>query len=287
MATKTNSKKTTKTQAQNSTKTKTSKAKKAQPTVKQTEPIQTEQVQNDQVQTEQTQPATDVIQEVGIQPNCSPELNDSEFCQEIGNVVALALDKTRVVEDYMAVLHTIAGSVRDFANSKNINRNFGPVTDSYMSAVGGTTGIPTTHVGIVFHVASILNVTAEVEKATSEHPQRFHFRGSKFNVVILNVVLRYILFIYDKLSRKYIDSLTCTTAEKRERRKIYTTGFVADSVLAIAQELGLTEEAITESNARVAEWMEPKKPAKNKTPKDKAPQKPAEPIEADGFEDLE
>lgn len=285
MATKTNSKKTTKTQAQNNTKT--SKAKKTQPAVEQSNPVQTDQVQTNPVQADQTQPATDVIQEAGIQPNSSPELNDSEFCQEIGNTVALALDKTRTVEDYMAIIHTIAGSVRDFANSKNINRNFGPVTDSYMSAVGGTTGIPTTHVGIVFHVASILNVTAEVEKATSEHPQRFHFRGSRFNVVILNVVLRYILFIYDKLSRKYIDSLTCTTAEKRERRKIYTTGFVADSVLAIAQEMGLTEEAITEANARVAEWIKPKKPAKDKTPKDKAPQKPAEPIEADGFEDLE
>lgn len=275
MATKTNSKKTTKTQAQNNTKT--SKAKKTQPAVEQTE----------QVQPEKTQPTTDVIQEAGIQPNSSPELNDSEFYQEIGNTVALALDKTRTAEDYMVVLHTIAGSVRDFASSKNINRNFGPVTDLYMSAVGGTTGIPTTHVDIAFHVASILNVTAEVEKATSEHPQRFHFRGSKFNVGILNVVLRYILVIYDKLSRKYINSLTCTTAEKRERRKIYTTGFVADSVLAIAQELGLTEEAITEANARVAEWIKPKKPAKDKTPKDKAPQKPAEPIEADGFEDLE
>lgn len=277
MATKTNSKKSTKTQAQNSTKT--SKAKKTQPVVEQTDQAQTEPAQ--------TEPATNVIQEAGIQPSSSPELHDSEFCQEIGNTIALALDKMRTVEDYMAILHTIAGTVRDFTNSKNINRNFGPVTDSYMSAVGGTTGIPTTHVGITFHIASILNVTAEVEKATSEHPQRFHFRGSKFNVGILNVALRYILFIYDKLSRKYIDSLTCTTAEKRERRKIYTTGFVADSVLAIAQELGLTEEAIAESNARVAEWLEPKKPAKDKTPKDKAPQKPTEPIEADGFEDLE
>lgn len=215
-------------------------------------------------------------------PTFSPKTKDAEFQTEIGNFVSLGLEKTRTAEDYIKVLHIVGKSVADFTKARNISRGLGKITDTYLSAVGGTTGIPSSHIEIAPQIAAILEVKTEVEKATEEHPQRFHFNGSQFNTSLLDVVLRYILVTYDKLSRKYIDSLTCTTAEKRELRKKYTVDFVGNSIAALAEELHLTEEFIKNALAT----LEAAKPSKPKTEKkQKSPKKPAEQVASDGFEE--
>lgn len=215
-------------------------------------------------------------------PTFSPKTKDAEFQTEIGNFVSLGLEKTRTAEDYIKVLHIVGKSVTDFTKARNISRGLGKITDTYLSAVGGTTGIPSSHIEIAPQIAAILEVKTEVEKATEEHPQWFHFNGSQFNTSLLDVVLRYILVTYDKLSRKYIDSLTCTTAEKRELRKKYTVDFVGNSIAALAEELHLTEEFIKNSLAT----LEVAKPSKPKTEKkQKSPKKPAEQVASDGFEE--
>lgn len=215
-------------------------------------------------------------------PTFSTKTKDAEFQTEIGNFVSLGLEKTRTAEDYIKVLHIVGKSVADFTKARNISRGLGKITDTYLSAVGGTTGIPSSHIEIAPQIAAILEVKTEVEKATEEHPQRFHFNGSQFNTSLLDVVLRYILVTYDKLSRKYIDSLTCTTAEKRELRKKYTVDFVGNSIAALAEELHLTEEFIKNALAT----LEVAKPSKPKTEKkQKSPKKPAEQVASDGFEE--
>lgn len=215
-------------------------------------------------------------------PTFSPKTKDAEFQTEIGNFVSLGLEKTRTAEDYIKVLHIVGKSVADFTKARNISRGLGKITDTYLSAVGGTTGIPSSHIEIAPQIAAILEVKTEVEKATEEHPQRFHFNGSQFNTSLIDVVLRYILVTYDKLSRKYIDSLTCTTAEKRELRKKYTVDFVGNSIAALAEELHLTEEFIKNALAT----LEVAKPSKPKTEKkQKSPKKPAEQVASDGFEE--
>lgn len=215
-------------------------------------------------------------------PTFSPKTKDAEFQTEIGNFVSLGLEKTRTAEDYIKVLHIVGKSVADFTKARNISRGLGKITDTYLSAVGGTTGIPSSHIEIAPQIAAILEVKTEVEKATEEHPQRFHFNGSQFNTSLLDVVLRYILVTYDKLSRKYIDSLTCTTAEKRELRKKYTVDFVGNSIAALAEELHLTEEFIKNALAT----LEVAKPSKPKTEKkQKSPKNPAEQVASDGFEE--
>lgn len=215
-------------------------------------------------------------------PTFTPKTKDEEFQTEIGNFVSLGLEKTRTAEDYIKVLHIVGKSVADFTKARNISRGLGKITDTYLSAVGGTTGIPSSHIEIAPQIAAILEVKTEVEKATEEHPQRFHFNGSQFNTSLLDVVLRYILVTYDKLSRKYIDSLTCTTAEKRELRKKYTVDFVGNSIAALAEELHLTEEFIKNALAT----LEVAKPSKPKTEKkQKSPKKPAEQVASDGFEE--
>lgn len=215
-------------------------------------------------------------------PTFSPKTKDAEFQTEIGNFVSLGLEKTRTAEDYIKVLHIVGKSVADFTKARNISRGLGKITDTYLSAVGGTTGIPSSHIEIAPQISAILEVKTEVEKATEEHPQRFHFNGSQFNTSLLDVVLRYILVTYDKLSRKYIDSLTCTTAEKRELRKKYTVDFVGNSIAALAEELHLTEEFIKNALAT----LEVAKPSKPKTEKkQKSPKKPAEQVASDGFEE--
>lgn len=215
-------------------------------------------------------------------PTFSPKTKDAEFQTEIGNFVSLGLEKTRTAEDYIKVLHIVGKSVADFTKARNISRGLGKITDTYLSAVGGTTGIPSSHIEIAPQIAAILEVKTEVEKATEEHPQRFHFNGSQFNTSLLDVVLRYILVTYDKLSRKYIDSLTCTAAEKRELRKKYTVDFVGNSIAALAEELHLTEEFIKNALAT----LEVAKPSKPKTEKkQKSPKKPAEQVASDGFEE--
>lgn len=215
-------------------------------------------------------------------PTFSPKTKDAEFQTEIGNFVSLGLEKTRTAEDYIKVLHIVGKSVADFTKARNISRGLGKITDTYLSAVGGTTGIPSSHIEIAPQIAAILEVKTEVEKATEEHPQWFHFNGSQFNTSLLDVVLRYILVTYDKLSRKYIDSLTCTTAEKRELRKKYTVDFVGNSIAALAEELHLTEEFIKNALAT----LEVAKPSKPKTEKkQKSPKKPAEQVASDGFEE--
>lgn len=215
-------------------------------------------------------------------PTFSPKTKDAEFQTEIGNFVSLGLEKTRTAEDYIKVLHIVGKSVADFTKARNISRGLGKITDTYLSAVGGTTGIPSSHIEIAPQIAAILEVKTEVEKATEEHPQRFHFNGSQFNTSLLDVVLRYILVTYDKLSRKYIDSLTCTTAEKRELRKKYTVDFVGNSIAALAEELHLTEEFIKNALATL-EVAKPSKPKMEK--KQKSPKKPAEQVASDGFEE--
>lgn len=215
-------------------------------------------------------------------PTFSPKTKDSEFQTEIGNFVSLGLEKTRTAEDYIKVLHIVGKSVADFTKARNISRGLGKISDTYLSAVGGTTGIPSSHIEIAPQIAAILEVKTEVEKATEEHPQRFHFNGSQFNTSLLDVVLRYILVTYDKLSRKYIDSLTCTTAEKRELRKKYTVDFVGNSIAALAEELHLTEEFIKNALA-ILEAAKPSKPKTEK--KQKSPKKPAEQVASDGFEE--
>ena len=215
-------------------------------------------------------------------PTFTPKTKDAEFQTEIGNFVSLGLEKTRTAEDYIKVLHIVGKSVADFTKARNISRGLGKITDTYLSAVGGTTGIPSSHIEIAPQIAAIIEVKTEVEKATEEHPQRFHFNGSQFNTSLLDVVLRYILVTYDKLSRKYIDSLTCTTAEKRELRKKYTVDFVGNSIAALAEELHLTEEFIKNALAT----LEVAKPSKPKTEKkQKSPKKPAEQVASDGFEE--
>ena len=215
-------------------------------------------------------------------PTFTPKTKDAEFQTEIGNFVSLGLEKTRTAEDYIKVLHIVGKSVADFTKARNISRGLGKITDTYLSAVGGTTGIPSSHIEIAPQIAAILEVKTEVEKATEERPQRFHFNGSQFNTSLLDVVLRYILVTYDKLSRKYIDSLTCTTAEKRELRKKYTVDFVGNSIAALAEELHLTEEFIKNALAT----LEVAKPSKPKTEKkQKSPKKPAEQVASDGFEE--
>lgn len=215
-------------------------------------------------------------------PTFSPKTKDAEFQTEIGNFVSLGLEKTRTAEDYIKVLHIVGKSVADFTKARNISRGLGKITDTYLSAVGGTTGIPSSHIEIAPQIAAILEVKTEVEKATEEHPQRFHFNGSQFNTSLLDVVLRYILVTYDKLSRKYIDSLTCTMAEKRELRKKYTVDLVGNSIAALAEELHLTEEFIKNALAT----LEVAKPSKPKTEKkQKSPKKPAEQVASDGFEE--
>lgn len=215
-------------------------------------------------------------------PTFTPKTKDAEFQTEIGNFVSLGLEKTRTAEDYIKVLHIVGKSVADFTKARNISRGLGKITDTYLSAVGGTTGIPSSHIEIAPQIAAIFEVKTEVEKATEEHPQRFHFNGSQFNTSLLDVVLRYILVTYDKLSRKYIDSLTCTTAEKRELRKKYTVDFVGNSIAALAEELHLTEEFIKNALAT----LEVAKPSKPKTEKkQKSPKKPAEQVASDGFEE--
>ena len=215
-------------------------------------------------------------------PTFSPKTKDAEFQTEIGNFVSLGLEKTRTAEDYIKVLHIVGKSVADFTKARNISRGLGKITDTYLSAVGGTTGIPSSHIEIAPQIAAILEVKTEVEKATEEHPQRFHFNGSQFNTSLLDVVIRYILVTYDKLSRKYIDSLTCTTAEKRELRKKYTVDFVGNSIAALAEELHLTEEFIKNAIATL-EVAKPSKPKMEK--KQKSPKKPAEQVASDGFEE--
>lgn len=217
-----------------------------------------------------------------LMPTFSPKTKDAEFQTEIGNFVSLGLEKTRTAEDYIKVLHIVGKSVADFTKARNISRGLGKITDTYLSAVGGTTGIPSSHIEIAPQIAAILEVKTEVEKATEEHPQRFHFNGSQFNTSLLDVVLRYILVTYDKLSRKYIDSLTCTTAEKRELRKKYTVDFVGNSIAALAEELHLTEEFIKNALATL-EVAKPSKPKMEK--KQKSPKKPAEQVASDGFEE--
>lgn len=217
-----------------------------------------------------------------LMPTFSPKTNESEFRTEIGNFVSLAVEKTRTAEDYIKVLHITGKSVASFTKARNITRGLGKISDTYLSAVGGTTGIPVSHIEIAPSIAAILEIKTEVEKATEEHPQRFHFNGSQFNTNLLDVVLRYILVTYDKLSRKYIDSLTCTTAEKRELRKKYTVDFVGNSIAALAEELHLTEEFIKNALAT----LEVAKPSKPKTEKkQKSPKKPAEQVASDGFEE--
>lgn len=215
-------------------------------------------------------------------PTFSTKTKDAEFQTEIGNFVSLGLEKTRTAEDYIKVLHIVGKSVADFTKARNISRGLGKISDTYLSAVGGTTGIPSSHIEIAPQIAAILEVKTEVEKATEEHPQRFHFNGSQFNTSLLDVVLRYILVTYDKLSRKYIDSLTCTTAEKRELRKKYTVDFVGNSIAALAEELHLTEEFIKNALATL-EVAKPSKPKMEK--KQKSPKKPAEQVASDGFEE--
>lgn len=215
-------------------------------------------------------------------PTFTPKTKDAEFQTEIGNIVSLGLEKTRTAEDYIKVLHIVGKSVADFTKARNISRGLGKISDTYLSAVGGTTGIPSSHIEIALQIAAILEVKTEVEKATEEHPQRFHFNGSQFNTSLLDVVLRYILVTYDKLSRKYIDSLTCTTAEKRELRKKYTVDFVGNSIAALAEELHLTEEFIKNALATL-EVAKPSKPKMEK--KQKSPKKPAEQVASDGFEE--
>ena len=215
-------------------------------------------------------------------PTFSTKTKDAEFQTEIGNFVSLGLEKTRTAEDYIKVLHIVGKSVADFTKARNISRGLGKISDTYLSAVGGTTGIPSSHIEIAPQIAAILEVKTEVEKATEEHPQRFHFNGSQFNTSLLDVVLRYILVTYDKLSRKYIDSLTCTTAEKRELRKKYTVDFVGNSIAALAEELHLTEEFIKNALATL-EVVKPSEPKMEK--KQKSPKKPAEQVASDGFEE--
>lgn len=215
-------------------------------------------------------------------PSFTTKTNEAEFRTEIGNFVSLAVEKTRTAEDYIKVLHIAGKSVAGFTKVRNISRGLGKISDTYLSAVGGTTGIPVSHIEIAPSIAAVLEVKTEVEKATEEHPQRFHFTGSQFNTNLLDVVLRYILVTYDKLSRKYIDSLTCTTAEKRELRKKYTVDFVGNSIAALAEELHLTEEFIKNALAT----LEVAKPSKPKTEKkQKSPKKPAEQVASDGFEE--
>lgn len=215
-------------------------------------------------------------------PSFTTKTNEAEFRTEIGNFVSLAVEKTRTAEDYIKVLHIAGKSVAGFTKVRNISRGLGKISDTYLSAVGGTTGIPVSHIEIAPSIAAVLEVKTEVEKATEEHPQRFHFTGSQFNTNLLDVVLRYILVTYDKLSRKYIDSLTCTTAEKRELRKEYTVDFVGNSIAALAEELHLTEEFIKNALAtlEVAKTPKPKTEKKQKSPK-----KPAEQVASDGFEE--
>lgn len=216
-------------------------------------------------------------------PTFSPKTNESEFRTEIGNFVSLAVEKTRTAEDYIKVLHITGKSVASFTKARNITRGLGKISDTYLSAVGGTTGIPVSHIEITPSIAAILEIKTEVEKATEEHPQRFHFNGSQFNTNLLDVVLRYILVTYDKLSRKYIDSLTCTTAEKRELRKKYTADYIANTVGALAEELGLTKEFV-ESALEALKEQKAEKPKKS-TKKEKEPKKPAEQVASDGFEE--
>lgn len=215
-------------------------------------------------------------------PSFTTKTNEAEFRTEIGNFVSLAVEKTRTAEDYIKVLHIAGKSVAGFTKVRNISRGLGKISDTYLSAVGGTTGIPVSHIEIAPSIAAVLEVKTEVEKATEEHPQRFHFTGSQFNTNLLDVVLRYILVTYDKLSRKYIDSLTCTTAEKRELRKKYTVDFVGNSIAALAEELHLTEEFIKNALATL-EVAKPSKPKMEK--KQKSPKKPAEQVASDGFEE--
>lgn len=216
-------------------------------------------------------------------PTFSPKTKDAEFQTEIGNFVSLGLEKTRTAEDYIKVLHIVGKSVADFTKARNISRGLGKITDTYLSAVGGTTGIPSSHIEIAPQIAAILEVKTEVEKATEEHPQRFHFNGSQFNTSLLDVVLRYILVTYDKLSRKYIDSLTCTTAEKRELRKKYTVDFVGNSIAALAEELGLTKEFVDKALDALKEQKQEK--PKRAPKKEKEPKKPAQQVADDGFEE--
>lgn len=216
-------------------------------------------------------------------PTFSPKTKDAEFQTEIGNFVSLGLEKTRTAEDYIKVLHIAGKSVADFTKARNISRGLGKITDTYLSAVGGTTGIPSSHIEIAPQIAAILEVKTEVEKATEEYPQRFHFNGSQFNTSLLDVVLRYILVTYDKLSRKYIDSLTCTTAEKRELRKKYTVDFVGNSIAALAEELGLTKEFVDKALDALKEQKQEK--PKRAPKKEKEPKKPAQQVADDGFEE--
>lgn len=216
-------------------------------------------------------------------PTFSPKTKDAEFQTEIGNFVSLGLEKTRTAEDYIKVLHIAGKSVADFTKARNISRGLGKITDTYLSAVGGTTGIPSSHIEIAPQIAAILEVKTEVEKATEEYPQRFHFNGSQFNTSLLDVVLRYILVTYDKLSRKYIDSLTCTTAEKRELRKKYTVDFVGNSIAALAEELGLTKEFVDKALDALKEQKQEK--PKRAPKKEKEPKKPAQQVADDGLEE--
>lgn len=216
-------------------------------------------------------------------PTFSPKTKDAEFQTEIGNFVSLGLEKTRTAEDYIKVLHIVGKSVADFTKVRNISRGLGKITDTYLSAVGGTTGIPSSHIEIAPQIAAILEVKTEVEKATEEHPQRFHFNGSQFNTSLLDVVLRYILVTYDKLSRKYIDSLTCTTAEKRELRKEYTSNYIANTISALAEELGLTKEFVDKAQDALKEQKQEK--PKRAPKKEKEPKKPAQQVADDGFEE--
>lgn len=203
-------------------------------------------------------------------PSFTTKTNEAEFRTEIGNFVSLAVEKTRTAEDYIKVLHIAGKSVAGFTKVRNISRGLGKISDTYLSAVGGTTGIPVSHIEIAPSIAAVLEVKTEVEKATEEHPQRFHFTGSQFNTNLLDVVLRYILVTYDKLSRKYIDSLTCTTAEKRELRKEYTANYIANTISALAEELGLTKEFVDKALDALKEWKQ---------------EKPAQQVADDGFEE--
>lgn len=216
-------------------------------------------------------------------PSFTTKTNEAEFRTEIGNFVSLAVEKTRTAEDYIKVLHIAGKSVAGFTKVRNISRGLGKISDTYLSAVGGTTGIPVSHIEIAPSIAAVLEVKTEVEKATEEHPQRFHFTGSQFNTNLLDVVLRYILVTYDKLSRKYIDSLTCTTAEKRELRKEYTANYIANTISALAEELGLTKEFVDKALDALKEQKQEK--PKRAPKKEKEPKKPAQQVADDGFEE--
>lgn len=89
-----------------------------------------------------------------------------------------------------------------------------------------TVGISVSHRTVVACMSSIFGFEySEVRLTTSRNAKVFDLRGRRLDILAFLPVFKYVLAVYDRLSREYVTSLRCSTAEKRVRRKEWTAVF--------------------------------------------------------------